>query len=120
MLTWSTPKPAGLPNPNSGIEANTLANGHVVLVFNDYNAKNATKYGRTPLNIALSEDGGESWPYIRELQVTDDGATPHPVEFSYPSVLQSEHDGKIHVTYTYDRKCIKYRRLSEAWIKGGN
>ena len=37
------------------------------------------------------------------------------VEFSYPSVLQTP-DGTIHVAYTYDRNCIKYRRFSEEWI----
>mgnify|MGYP002631091456 FL=1 len=37
------------------------------------------------------------------------------VEFSYPSVLQTP-DGAIHVAYTYDRDCIKYRRFTEDWI----
>ena len=37
------------------------------------------------------------------------------VEFSYPTVLQTP-DGTIHVAYTYDRNCIKYRRFTEEWI----
>ena len=118
--SWTAPVPAGLPNPNVGIEANVLANGHVVMVFNDYNAANASKYGRTPLNIGLSLDGGRSWPYIRTLQETNDGEGPSSVEFSYPSVLQTGFDGGIHATYTYDRDCIKYRRLTEDWIKKGS
>jgi predicted neuraminidase len=120
--TWSAPVPAGLPNPNVGIEANILANGHVVMVFNDYNGANASKYGRTPLNIALSLDGGRSWPHSRPLQVTNDGQPAGPkVEFSYPSVLQTAaaYDGAIHVVYTYDRGCIKYRRVTEEWIIAG-
>jgi predicted neuraminidase len=117
--TWSKPVPAGLPNPNSGIEANILHNGHVVMVFNDYNSKNTSGYGRTPLNVALSLDGGKSWPFIRTLQETNDGQKAgSKVEFSYPSVLQTAWDGGIHATYTYDRDCIKYRRLTEAWITG--
>ena len=115
--TWSKPVPAGLPNPNVGIEAFGLTNGHVVMIFNNYNAKNASKYGRTPLNIGLSLDGGKSWPHIRTLQETNDGEKPGAkVEFSYPTVLQTANDGAIHVAYTYDRDCIKYRRLTEAWI----
>ena len=36
-------------------------------------------------------------------------------EFSYPSVLQTG-DGAVHVVYTYDRRTIKYKRVSEKWI----
>lgn len=121
-MTWTAPKHSGLPNPNSGIEANILPNGHVVMVFNDYNSKNATKYGRTPLDIGLSLDGGRTWPYIRPLQVTNDGEKASHVEFSYPSVLSTTDNAnktQIHVTYTYDRDCIKYRQLTEDWITKG-
>ena len=125
--TFSKPVPSGLPNPNVGIEANVLirsdyyaqnsSNTAVVLVFNDYNKSNVTKYGRTPLNIALSYDGGVSWPFIKTLQETNDGEKAGPgVEFSYPSVLQTD-DGYIHVSYTYDRETIKYRRVTEEWIR---
>ena len=124
--TFTSPKPSGLPNPNSGIEANvlsvtdrTLAEDEtaVVLVFNNYNEKNKTKYGRTPLNVALSYDGGVTWPHIRALQKTNDGeAAGASVEFSYPSVLQTA-DGIIHISYTYDRDTIKYRQITEQWIR---
>ena len=81
------------------------------------NKSNVTKYGRTPLNIALSYDGGVSWPFIKTLQETNDGEKAGPgVEFSYPSVLQTD-DGYIHVSYTYDRETIKYRRVTEEWIR---
>jgi predicted neuraminidase len=125
--TFTKPVPSGLPNPNVGIEANVLIRSDyyqnmnhttaVVLVFNDYNKSNVTKYGRTPLNIALSYDGGVTWPFIKTLQETNDGEKAgSKVEFSYPSVLQTA-DGYIHVTYTYDRETIKYRRVTESWIR---
>lgn len=125
---WSTPSKTSLPNNNAGIEAFTLSNGHIVLVFNDC-AKCIG--GRTPLTIAMSKDDGKTWQK-RPLQIKDDppgladtdaehvAAKPAEivqkgVEFSYPTVLQTP-DGTIHVAYTYDRNCIKYRRFTEEWI----
>ena len=60
---------------------------------------------------------GTSAPFIKTLQATNDGEKAGPgVEFSYPSVLQTD-DGYIHVSYTYDRETIKYRRVTEEWIR---
>ena len=73
---------------------------------------------RSPLVIALSDDAGASWPAQRALQVHDDNST-EVGEYSYPSLLQTS-DGAIHVLFTYDRVCIKYVRVSEAWVRAGN
>ena len=51
-----------LPNNNAGIEANTLLNGDIVMVFNPQ-----TK-GRDPLAIGISRDGGKTWACQRNLQ----------------------------------------------------
>lgn len=114
--TWTKPKPSVLPNPNVGIEANILTSGNIVMIFNNYNKSTAGPNGRTPLNVGLSKDNGTSW-HIKKLQVHDDDkpAAEGKLEYSYPSVLQTA-DGLIHITYTYDRQTIKYRRVTEAWI----
>src|SRR5262249_41506315 len=49
--TWSKMVLIGLPNPNSGIDAVTLADGRHLLVYNH------TARGRSPLNVAMSADG---------------------------------------------------------------
>jgi alpha-L-fucosidase len=49
----------------------------------------------------LSEDG-KKWNDILKLE---DGDTKK--EFSYPSIIQTE-DGKVHITYTFDRRNIKH------------
>ncbi|MCH8923789.1 MAG: exo-alpha-sialidase, partial [Planctomycetes bacterium] len=49
--TWSEMKKSALPNPNSGIHAVTLRDGRHLLVYNH------TSRGRSPLNVAVSEDG---------------------------------------------------------------
>jgi len=140
-LLLLTPRPP--PLRQAGIEAFPLKSGNIVIVFNDCTGKTGKKPcvgGRTPLRVALSTDGGKTFPTRRDLQVKDDdekkdeleedegeereegqGKSPKKkgVEFSYPSVLQTA-DGTIHVAYTYDRKCIKYVAFMESWIGAGS
>jgi predicted neuraminidase len=93
--TWSGLTSAGLPNPNSGIDAVTLRDGRQLVVYNHLNK------GRNMLNVAVSEDGKE-WKAAVLLENDAKGT-----EFSYPAVLQTN-DGLIHITYTWNRKLIKH------------
>jgi predicted neuraminidase len=86
-------RPTSLPNPDSGIDAVTLADGRALLVYNHAPTR------RTPLNIAVSDDG-EEWQAVHTLEA-DDG------EFSYPAVIQAS-DGKVHITYTWNRLSIRH------------
>lgn len=78
---------------------------------------------RAPMTIALSVDGGRSWPFKRNLEVGDGYAMTNNSkerlnrEFSYPCVKQGA-DGAIHVAFTYYRQAIKYVRVTEDWIRG--
>lgn len=101
--TWSSAELLELPNPNAGIDLAELPNGHLVLAFNN----SATK--RSPLSLALSEDGGRTWPWVRDLET-------EPGEFSYPSLAVTA-DGAIHLTYTWKRQSIKYAQMNEEWIR---
>ena len=56
--------------------------------------------GRTPLNVAISEDG-KQWS---AALVLEDDPTRH---FSYPAVIQTS-DGNVHITYTWNRERIKH------------
>eukprot|EP00899_Mesostigma_viride_P006210 jgi/Mesvir1/15590/Mv03205-RA.1 len=110
-LTWTKAKPIKLPSNNSGIQATLLVSGVIALVFNNMNGGwDAPRY---PLAIALSEDGGESWPFVRDIEPGTGDA-----EYSYPSITQTA-DGLIHVTYTYERATIKYVCFSEDWVRVG-
>lgn len=77
---------------------------------------------RAPLTIAISTDGGKTWPYKRDIEVgdgfclTNNSKDALNREYSYPSVKQTT-DGLIHVTFTYFRQRIKYVRVNEEWIK---
>jgi predicted neuraminidase len=103
--TWEPATPAGLPNPNSGLDLLARDHGVLVLAFND------SEYERTPLRVALSEDGGKTWPYCRTLQ-------EGPGEFSYPTLIPAEY-GLISLTYTHKREYIRYAEFDEAWLREG-
>ncbi len=99
--TWSKLEPLELPNPNSGTDAVTLKDGRHVLVYNHIDPDQ--EWGnRNVLNLAVSNDG-INWEaaVLLENDPDPDG------EYSYPAVIQSR-DGMLHVTYTWNRKLIKY------------
>jgi predicted neuraminidase len=91
--TWGKMTLTALPNPNSGIDAVTLADGRQLLVYNH------TVKGRSPLNVAVSDDG-KTWKAAAVLE-------SEPGEYSYPAVIQAA-DGLVHVTYTWKRERIKH------------
>src|SRR5262245_3049093 len=125
--TWSPVQDTDIPNPGSGAEVRTLANGHWVLLYNDL------EQGRWSLAVSLSEDEGRTWPWTRHLErdvVTADASQRG--EYHYPSILQAR-DGSLHATYSHFiapaqaakdnegrliRKTIKHAHFNEAWIKG--
>lgn len=91
--TWGKMALTSLPNPSSGTDAVTLADGRQLLVYNH------TPRGRTPLNVAISKDGA-SWQSVVELET-------EPGEYSYPAVIQAA-DGLVHLTYTWKRQKIRH------------
>lgn len=91
--TWSDLTSTNLPQNNSGLDAVTLRDGRFVLVYNH------TTKGRSPLNLAVSEDG-EHWQAGLVLE-------DEPGEYSYPAVIQSS-DGLLHITYTWKRQRVRH------------
>ncbi len=100
--TWGTMTLLDLPNPDSGTDALTLGDGRFLLVYNH------TATGRSPLNVAVSEDG-RRWMPVLTLEDT-------PGEFSYPAVIQTS-DGLVHITYTWKRRRIQHVVLDPARLQ---
>ena len=77
---------------------------------------------RAPMTLAISADGGVSWPWQRNLDegdgycMTNNSQQKLNREFSYPSIKQSA-DGALHIAYTYFRQAIKYVRVEENWVR---
>jgi len=147
---WSAPQPTDLPNNNSSIQATVLANGHIALAYNHSSAEQATGrrlslyddiggelpaeapagartafWGapRAPMTIAISEDGGQTWPHRRDVEtgdgycLTNNSKERLNRELSYPSILQGP-DGALHLAYTHFRQAIRHVTVTEAWVKG--
>jgi predicted neuraminidase len=100
--TWSAPALTALPNPNSGIDAVSLADGTHLLVYNH------TTSGRSPLNVAVTRDG-RRWFAGAVLEA--DGQ-----EYSYPAVVQSS-DGLVQLTYTWRRQRIRHATIDHAKLR---
>lgn len=91
--TWGPLTLTSLPNPNAGTDAVTLADGRHLIVYNH------TAKGRSPLNVAVSDDG-RNWRAALVLE-------SEPGEYSYPAVIQTS-DGLVHITYTWKRQRIRH------------
>ncbi len=105
--TWSDAVDCGLPNPDSALDALRLRDGRILLVYND------APSGRENLRLAVSADQGRTW-------------SPGPVieagagrEYSYPC-LAEDRDGRIHLTYTWERRRIRHVEFNVAWLDQGS
>ncbi len=98
--TWGKLSATALLNPNSGTDAVTLKSGEQLIVYNPTSTGKEWNDGREKLHVAVSKDG-TNWLDILTLE---NGIKK---EFSYPAIIQAK-DGRVHITYTYDRKNIKY------------
>lgn len=126
--TWSEPKPTPLPNNNSSISAIRLQSGRVAIACNPTctpepsPGKAAWPGLRCPVAVALSEDGGLTFPMIRWMErgegfMGDENRTNNK-QYEYPHIMQGA-DGRIHLTYAaFTRKAIKYVAFTEADVMG--
>ena len=123
--TWTPLARSGLYAVNSGSDAVTLQDGRHVLVYNyrDRPGGAPANYrpdmlvgiigapsgerARWPLVVSVSRDG-VAWKNVHTL---DDAPNRHG--YAYPAVIQTR-DGKVHVTYTFNREKIKHVVLDPA------
>jgi predicted neuraminidase len=109
-LHWTPLTLLDLPNPNSGIDAVTLADGRMLLVYNHTVRADPGK-GRGTLNVAVSDDG-RTW---RPVLVLEDDPGDH-AGFSYPAVIQTR-DGRVHITYTWLRTRVRHVVLDPSRLR---
>ena len=97
--TWCSPSPfTAYPNArNTKADLVRSPSGNLILAFNN------TPGGRYNMALALSKDGGETWPH---KLVVDDRKTPSGT--SYPNLAfgarpDGSYDGLIYVAYDHGR-----------------
>lgn len=102
--TWSDVELSELPNNNSGTDAVTLKDGRQVVIYNNVSLVPGTqKNVRTPLSLAISDDGVH-WSHLMDLEIS-------PVsQYSYPAIVQGK-NGKLHCVYTWRRQRIAYKEI---------
>lgn len=145
-VTWTAPVPTELPNNNSSIQAVVLHDGRVVVAYNHSSAADAVErrsslydeidgsggdappglafWGapRAPLTLAVSSDGGLTWPVCRSVEegdgycLTNNSRDGLNHELSYPSLVQTA-DGLLHLAYTHFRQAIKHVHLAPSWLE---
>lgn len=102
--TWSDVTLTDIPNNQSGTDAVTLKDGRHALIYNNFQTITGTKKGpRTPLSIALSDDG-EHWHHALTLEDS-------PIsQYSYPAIIQGR-KGDLHCIYTWRRQRVRYEAI---------
>ena len=126
--TWTVPAPTPLPNNNSSISAVKLQSGRIAIAYNPTCTPNpvpgkaAWPGLRCPVAVALSEDGGLTFPIIRWMErgegyMGDENKTNNK-QYEYPYLMQGR-DGMLHLAYAArTRQGIKYVRFSEQDVLG--
>ena len=104
--TWTVPAPTPLPNNNSSISAVKLQSGRIAIAYNPTCTPNpvpgkaAWPGLRCPVAVALSEDGGLTFPIIRWMErgegyMGDENKTNNK-QYEYPYLMQGR-DGMLHL-----------------------
>lgn len=111
--TWTPVTLSEVENNQSGTDAVTLRDGRHVLIYNNFATLPLTKKGpRTPLSIAISDDG-TNWRHALTLEDS-------PIDqYSYPAIIQGR-DGTLHCVYTWRRQRIAYKQIDLNKLKNRN
>lgn len=83
--TWSEFKKTNLPNPDSGVEVVAFDPIHILMIYNH------SQTNRYPLSLALSQDSGNSWQPLFNIE-DESGEFPS-------ATLDSK--GYVHIVYAW-------------------
>lgn len=108
--SWDVMQDLPIANPNSAVAGVILNNGARLMALNNI------EVGRHRLVLMMGDAKGEHWQVV---EVLEDDEASDPVqrkEFSYPYLISVD-GNDAHLVYTWDRKKIRHRYFSGAWLK---
>lgn len=126
--SWSEPVPTELPNNNSSISALRLKSGRVAIAYNPTSTpvptpgKAAWPGLRCPVAVALSEDGGKTFPIVRWMERGEgfmgrENRTNNK-QYEYPYLMQAA-NGDLMLAYAANTRLgVKWQRFTEKDILG--
>ncbi len=108
--SWQSATDLPIANPNSAVAGLQLNSGARILALNNIET------GRYRLVLMMTDAKSGQWQTIEVLE--DDEALPEDQrkEFSYPYLISLD-GNDAHIVYTWDRKKIRHRYFSGAWLK---
>jgi predicted neuraminidase len=108
--SWQSGADLPIANPNAAVTGLQLNDGTRILVLNNL------ERGRYRLVLMMADAKSGQWQTIEALE--DDEALPEDQrkEFSYPYLISLD-GNDAHLVYTWDRKKIRHRYFSGAWLK---
>ncbi|MCP4329851.1 MAG: hypothetical protein GY791_15595 [Alphaproteobacteria bacterium] len=113
--TWSDTIATNLINPRASVAGLRTQGDTVLMAWNDHQG------WRANLDLALSGDGGETWPARVRIDESPDPWVPpwpdRPFTVSYPYLLRTS-DGLYHLFYSYARAAIEHVTFNQAWLDG--
>ncbi|MBE9526010.1 MAG: exo-alpha-sialidase [Proteobacteria bacterium] len=109
-LSWSAVEKTTLPNPNAGIHAIQLADGQLLLAFNNHEDE------REDMTLAISGNQAKSWEIKKVIEKYHLKKPDNSKQFSYPWLLQTK-NGNIHLLYTWHKSHIKHKVFNQQWLE---
>ena len=109
-LNWSVVEKTTLPNPNAGIHALQLADGQLLLAFNNHEEE------REDMTLATSDNQAKSWEIKKIVEKYHLDEPDNSKQFAYPWLLQTQ-NGNIHLLYTWHKSHIKHKVFNQQWLE---
>ena len=101
--TWMPIQTTGLSNPSAAIAGLVVNNHRWLMIYNH------SQVDRQRLDLAVSDDYGESWSQPFTLETAKRGAV------AYPWIVATR-NGKIHLLYTWNRKNFRHLQFDLNWL----
>ena len=107
--SWQSDADLPIANPNSAVAGLWLNSGARILALNNIEA------GRYRLVLMMADAKSSQWQVIEVIE-DDEALSEQRKEFSYPYLISAD-GNDAHLVYTWDRKKIRHRYFSGAWLK---